>query len=63
MLTSDLSGVAVFDPATVPASDLHEAGAGWTAQTRLVVDGEVVGACTVDSADWDAAARPATYRG
>ncbi|MDQ0372271.1 RDD family protein [Cellulomonas humilata] len=56
--TADLSGAAVFDPASVPASDLREAGPGWTAQTRLVVGGEVVGSCSVDSADWDAAAVP-----
>jgi Mce-associated membrane protein len=48
-------GTAVFDAATVPASDLQEAGQGWTATTRLVVGGVTVGACTVQSEDWDAA--------
>ena len=41
----------------IPASDLRGAGPGWTAQTRLVVDGETVGACVLDSADWDCAHR------
>ncbi|WP_456789866.1 RDD family protein [Cellulomonas sp. P5_C5] len=61
--SSFLDGATVFDPATVSADDLDSAGPGWTAQTRLVVDGETVGACTVDSADWDAAVPPATYQG
>ena len=51
------SQTLVGSPADVRATDLHEAGPGWTAQTRLVVDGETVGACTFDEADWDAANR------
>ncbi|MGY4644311.1 RDD family protein [Cellulomonas sp. URHB0016] len=44
-----------LDDAIIPAADLTEAGPAWTAQTRLVADGVVVGACTIDAADWDAA--------
>ncbi|MBO3100841.1 RDD family protein [Cellulomonas fengjieae] len=51
---SEVLGVA---PATIEADDLQNAGSGWTAQTRLVVGGEVVGSCTFDSADWDAMRR------
>jgi len=46
---------------TVPAEDLAEAGPGWSAQTRLVADGVVVGACTIDAADWEAADLGATF--
>jgi Mce-associated membrane protein len=49
-----------LDDATVPAEDLAEAGPGWTAHTRLVADGVVVGACTIDAADWEAADLGAT---
>ncbi|WP_028045774.1 RDD family protein [Cellulomonas sp. URHE0023] len=48
-----------LDDATVPAADLAEAGPAWTAHARLVADGVVVGACTIDSADWAAADRGA----
>ena len=44
-----------FGAVTVPQGDLAEAGPGWTAQTRLVVGGEVVGACTVRAEDWESA--------
>ena len=50
-----------LDDAIVPAGDLAEAGPRWTAQTRLVADGVVVGACTVDAADWEAADLGATF--
>ncbi|WP_315097814.1 RDD family protein [uncultured Cellulomonas sp.] len=49
------AGEAVLGTTDIYAEDLENAGRSWTAQTRLVVDGEVVGACTIDSADWDAA--------
>lgn len=55
--TGRASEILRADVAFVPAGDLREAGPVWTAQTRLVVDGETVGACTIDSADWDAANR------
>ncbi|WP_421742329.1 RDD family protein [Cellulomonas sp.] len=52
-------GYAVYlDRVDVPADDLAEAGPGWTARTRLVVEGHVVGACSIDAADWEAADEP-----
>jgi Mce-associated membrane protein len=48
----------VLDAAQVSQEELDGAGPGWTAQSRLVVDGDVVGACTIDATDWDAADQP-----
>lgn len=48
----------VLDPLLLSTSDLGEAGPGWTAQNRLVVNGEVIGACSIDAADWEAADQP-----
>ena len=49
---------ATFDRAEVPIGDVENAGSGWTAQSRLVVDDVVVGACAIDAADWEAADQP-----
>ena len=48
----------VLGAVPVPQGDLDESGPGWTARSRLTVDGVVVGACTVDAADWAAATLP-----
>jgi len=48
----------VLGAVPVPQGDLDESGPGWTARSRLSVDGVVVGACTVDAADWAAATLP-----
>ena len=55
-VTGSSSPVALED-AIIPAGDLAEAGPAWTAHAMLVADGVVVGACTIDAADWDAADR------
>jgi hypothetical protein len=55
-LTGRASNVLRDDPAVVRADDLRTAGADWAAQTRLVVDGRTVGACTIEAADVGAAA-------
>ena len=55
-LTGRASNVLRDDPAVVRADDLRTAGADWTAQTRLVVDGRTAGACTIEAADVGAAA-------
>lgn len=48
----------VLGAVPVPQGDLDESGPGWTARSRLTVDGAVVGACTVDAADWAGATLP-----
>ncbi|WP_421735989.1 RDD family protein [Cellulomonas sp.] len=47
-----------LDPAEVSADDLEDAGPGWSAQSRLLLEGHVVGACSIDAADWEAADQP-----
>jgi Mce-associated membrane protein len=62
-VTSWDSGEIVFGPTPVPLGDLEAAGPGWMAHSQLVVDGEVVGACTVDGADWTSATFPPVPEG
>ena len=46
------AGRTVLDAATVEGAELARVGPGWTANARLLVDGKVVAACTVDGSGW-----------